>query len=94
MIWYDFLEEEKFLYSIYSNLPELNNVRINKIEFDNNINNINIIFEMPFYCDKEPIKWKKQNYNVTVVNLSCCNVKGIILSDYNANYMGSISINK
>ena len=60
MIWYDFLEEEKFLYSIYSNLPELNNVRINKIEFDNNINNINIIFEMPFYCDKEPIKWKNR----------------------------------
>jgi len=43
MIWYDFLEEEKFLYSIHSNLPELNNVRINKIEFDNNINNINAI---------------------------------------------------
>jgi len=43
MIWYDFLEEEKFLYSIYSNLPKLNNVRINKIEFDNNINNINAI---------------------------------------------------
>lgn len=94
MIWYDCLEEERFLSSIYNVIPELTDVVINKIELDNQMKDVNIVFEMPFYCDKEPIKWDKQNYNIVVVNLQCCIIHGMTLSLNEKTRMNCIDIEK
>lgn len=80
MIWYDCLEEEYFLGSIYDVMPELTDVRINRLELDNQRKDVNIVFEMPRYCDKEPLKWQKQGFNIVVVNLHCCIIRGLMIS--------------
>ncbi len=80
MIWYDCLEEEYFLGSIYDVMPELTDVRINKLELDSQMRDVNIIFEMPRYCDKEPLKWQEGKFNTIVVNLHCCVIRGLMVS--------------
>lgn len=93
-MWYDCLEKEKFLSSIYNVIPKLEDIQINKIELDNQMRNVNVIFEMPSYCDNEPDKWIKQNFNVVVVNLRCCNANKIVLSIDEKIRKSSISIKK
>lgn len=76
-MWYDIIERNQFLNIIYSEIPDLVKVRINKMTFDYQQNDINIVIELPEYCSNEPIKWKKQNYNTVVLDLRFCNVSNI-----------------
>lgn len=93
-MWFDFIEQKDFINKLYSNVPELRKIKINKIQFDNEFNDMNIVFEMPEYCVNEPIKWKKQKFNTVVVDIKFCNVYNVVLSKKSSNNIITLEIEK
>ena len=68
-MWYDKIDRINFIKQIYTEIPDLINVKIHHIALKREGEEVSIIFDMPLYPDNPPTKW---NGNNTVsVELSC-----------------------
>ncbi|WP_141770381.1 hypothetical protein [Bacillus sp. MUM 116] len=54
-MWNEHFSKDKFISTIYSNVPSLKNVRIEKIEISSEGDKITIGFDLPIFPDKPPI---------------------------------------
>lgn len=91
-MWYNFLEQTTFINNIYTRIPELVNVRIEKVEISNEGNRISMSFDMPYFPDKPPIKWCNANYNTANVNIDLFEIHEVNISSNQNAYFGSIDI--
>jgi len=93
-MWYECLDNNKFLLSLYKTVPTLLDVQITKIVISDSGNRITIVFRMPFYPDFPPEKWKLKRFNSVIVELDFFAISEIKISS-NANfYTGNIEIKK
>ena len=48
-MWYENLDKNFFLKSLYDEIPNLKSVRIEKIELDREGQNVSLVFDLPIY---------------------------------------------
>lgn len=68
-MWYDNLDGNKFLISLYDTVPDLNDVRVEELSILREGYDIKLLFDMPRFADNVPQKWLKAGSNVVVVEL-------------------------
>lgn len=93
-MWYDCLDDNKFLLMLYKSVPELTNVEIVKIGMSDGGFNITILFVMPSHPDFLPDKWRKRNYNSAMVKLDFFAISKLNISTDSNEYTGNIEINR
>ncbi|MFD0675242.1 Imm50 family immunity protein [Cohnella sp. GCM10027633] len=69
-MWADALDEhqQKFLKSIFNNIPQLTNVNILELRITYN-DSVSIRLDLPEYADKPPQKWTDQGYNTVQLQI-------------------------
>ena len=65
-MWYENLDKNFFLKSLYDEIPNLKSVRIEKIELDREGQNVSLVFDLPTYPTIIPKKWQSES-NAEVV---------------------------
>lgn len=93
-MWYENLDRNQFIITLYNEVPELKDVRIKNIEIFEGGDRVSLTFDMPFFADKVPEKWKKRECNVVSVQTDFFNVKDIFLKLKGFMYTGDIEIIK
>ena len=93
-MWYESLEKNLFIKNLYSEIPELNNVRIDAIRMVDEGRKITLNFIMPFYADKPPVKWAGLGYNAVFVELDFFDAQELCLKSNKDKFKGNISIEK
>lgn len=93
-MWHENLDNNIYLRKIYSEIPMLIGVRIDKIEILDEGNRISLIFDMPYYADTPPEKWKVNSYNSTVVQIDFFGIRELAIRSDNNIYSGTIEIYK
>ncbi|WP_252231574.1 MULTISPECIES: hypothetical protein [unclassified Clostridium] len=59
-MWYDCLDNNKFLRTLYNSVPMLGEVQITKLAISDSGNRITIAFKMPFYPESPPKNGRKE----------------------------------
>lgn len=77
-MWYEFLTDNDKISSFYKKIPELNNISIINIIFENNGTNICIDFQMP-YLPELLLKVPPKEDNVIFVQIRLIDVKKIYM---------------
>ena len=91
-MWYENLDKNFFLKSLYDEIPNLKSVRIEKIELDREGQNVSLVFDLPTYPTIIPKKWKSESNNVVAVEVDFNNIELFELK-YDGGYMhGDIEI--
>lgn len=93
-MWCDFLSRNYFLKSLYNEMPELKNVRIEEISIHEEGQMVTITFDMPYYADNPPKKWKELEDNVVLVSLDFFQLQEISITANSSYYRGDIDIYK
>ena len=60
-MWCDVIDKNIFIKQIYTEVPELLNVRIDAISLQRDGTDVSVVFDMPVYPDKPPEKWNGNN---------------------------------
>ena len=91
-MWYENLDKNFFLKSLYDEIPNLKSVRIEKIELDREGQNVSLVFDLPIYPTIIPKKWQSESNNVVAVEVDFNNIELFELK-YDGGYMhGDIEI--
>lgn len=93
-MWYNCLDNNKFLLILYESVPKLADVQISKLAISDSGNRITIAFKMPTYPDFPSKKWKERNYNAVIVELDFFAISGLKISTNTNYYTGNIEIKK
>jgi hypothetical protein len=93
-VWYEHFNDNKFISMIYSNVPPLENLRIEKIEISREGDRITVAFDLPIFADKPPAKWVDGGYTTTFAELDFFDIKEVVLKSKNNTYRGNIDIKK
>lgn len=91
-MWLDFLDKNRFLLSLYNEIPDLKKVEILQFRIDCDRNNVELVFVMPRYGDNPPEKWKEKNCNLVLVEIDFVAIKNLKLKLNCSNYIGDIDI--
>jgi hypothetical protein len=91
-MWYEHFLENTFISMIYTNVPSLENIRIEKIEISREGDRITVAFDLPIYADKPPTKWVERGYTTTFVEIDFFDIKEVDLKSNNNTYRGNIDI--
>lgn len=91
-MWYENLENSKFIKSLYINVPQIVNVRIAKLEVLDEGNRVSISFDMPCYPDKIPKKWENEDYNTVFISLDFFSIHHISMNSSSSCYIGSLDV--
>lgn len=60
-MWYEKIDRIEFLQKLYNEIPELENVRIERVTLEREGKIVVLVFDMPCYADNPPLKWKGCN---------------------------------
>ncbi len=93
-MWYNCIDNNKFLSTLYESVPMLVDVQITKLAISDSGNRITIAFKMPFYADSPPKKWKERNYNSVMVELDFFAISTLKISANTNYYTGNIEIQR
>ncbi|MCX7920802.1 MAG: immunity 50 family protein [Clostridia bacterium] len=93
-MWYNCLDNNKFLLTLYELVPELVDVQITKLAISDSGNRITIAFKMPIYPDFPPKKWKERDYNAVIMELDFFAISGLKISANTNYYTGKIQIKR
>lgn len=93
-MWHENLEGNKFIANLYTEIPKLINVRIAKVEIQDEGNRISISFDMPCFADKIPPKWQIRGYNTVNVHLDFFGIREVSLNSTQNTYRGNLEIQK
>ncbi|MDE5778059.1 MAG: immunity 50 family protein [Lachnospiraceae bacterium] len=91
-MWLDFLDKNRFLLSLYNEIPDLKKVEILQFRIDCDRNNVELVFVMPRYGDNPPEKWKEKNCNLVLVEIDFVAIKNLKFKLNCSNYIGDIDI--
>ncbi|MFG6117612.1 Imm50 family immunity protein [Halobacillus sp. MO56] len=91
-MWHEHLTDNKFISMIYTSVPPLNDIRIERIAISHEGDQVQIGFDMPFYADKPPMKWVERGYTTTFIEIDFSDVKEVGLKSNNNTYRGNIDI--
>lgn len=91
-MWYNSLINNKFLISLYKQIPDLKDVRIEKIEIEEEGEKVAIIFDMPRFADNIPLKWLQSGNDTVTVELNFWNIHNLKMYANNLKWKGSIKI--
>jgi hypothetical protein len=91
-VWYEHFLDYKFITMIYSNVPSLENIRIEKIEISREGDRITVAFDLPIFADIPPRKWVDRGYTTTFVEIDFFDIKEVSLKSNNNTYRGNIDI--
>ncbi|MFB5760804.1 Imm50 family immunity protein [Paenibacillus medicaginis] len=88
-MWYEVLERNNFLVSLYERVPELKDVRIAEVNIHDEGRVVAVKFDMPYYAERPPKKWAELGDNAVAVRIDLSAIQEITLNsgsfDYNAN---------
>lgn len=93
-MWHENLEKNMFLTNLYTEIPQLINVRIAQIKIVDEGDRMSVVFDMPHFADKPPKKWLGLGYNTAIVQLDFFDVREVMLKSNVNSYRGSIEISK
>jgi hypothetical protein len=79
---------------IYTNVPPLKNLRIEKIEISSEGDKITLGFDLPIFPDKPPKKWLERGYTTAFVEIDFFNIQEVNIKSSNNTYRGDIEIMK
>ena len=91
-MWHKNLERNMFISNLYTEIPQLVNVRIAQIKILDEGDKATIIFDMPNFPDKPPKKWMNLGYNTAIVQLDFFDIKEIMLKSISNRYRANIEI--
>ena len=91
-MWSDCLDNTKFLYMLYNEVPLLDGVRIANISISDEGNRVTLVFDMPKYADHPPDKWRGCNVAVIEIDFFC--VSKLHISTISNTYRGDIKIER
>ena len=91
-MWHKNLERNMFISNLYTEIPQLVNVRIAQIKILDEGDKATIIFDMPNFPDKPPKKWANLGYNTAIVQLDFFEVEEIMIKSMNNRYRANIEI--
>lgn len=93
-MWYEYLDDNIFLVSLYNEVPPLTDVRIAEIKLFEEGDRASISFDMPRFVDRLPKKWEKLGYNTIVVQVDFFDVHAITISSSKNRYKGNVEIKR
>lgn len=93
-MWNEHFSDDKFISMIYTNVPPLKNLRIEKIEISREGDRITIGFDLPIFPDKPPIKWLERGYTTAFIEIDFFDVKEVNIRSNQNTYRGDIQIKK
>lgn len=93
-MWYENIDNVIFLKKLYNQIPELLNVKIDKISLTEEGRKVVIVFDMPNFVDNIPEKWNNLGYNSLCIELNFWNINDFQMSYDNSFMVGNISIVK
>ncbi|MCY8149963.1 Imm50 family immunity protein [Bacillus paralicheniformis] len=93
-MWYENLEENYFLKSLYNEIPKLENIRIEGIYIKEKGRKATLHFDMPFYAEKPLKKWANLGYNSIALEVDIFNIHSLEMKTLSDTYRGNIEINK
>jgi hypothetical protein len=94
MIWYEYLGKNNFLTTLYTEVPQLVDVRISQIKIHDEGRRITIVFDMPCFPDKPPKKWVELGYNTAVIEVDFHDIQEILIKSFSSSYRGNIEIQR
>lgn len=56
-MWYECVDKMDFLKKLYKKIPDLKDVRIDKISIENEGSTVNLVFDLPDFPSNPPVKW-------------------------------------
>ncbi|MBP0724071.1 hypothetical protein J5Y03_02595 [Bacillus sp. RG28] len=68
-MWYLNLENNLFLTNLYNEVPELKNIKIEKINIADGGRKVTLCFDMPSYAENPPQKWVDLGNNTVWVEI-------------------------
>lgn len=77
-MWYKEIDNMGFLLKLYNDIPDLNDVQINKIGILEEGDKVTITFNMPRFVDNVPEKWKEFKFDVVEIEFDF-----IVISKFN-----------
>ncbi|UTR16387.1 immunity 50 family protein [Salipaludibacillus sp. LMS25] len=91
-MWYEVLERNHFLISLYDSVPELKNVRISELNIHDEGQVVAVLFDMPVYADNPPKKWNNIESNTVKVRIDFSAIQELSLTSSSLDYKGNIDI--
>lgn len=91
-MWSDYLSNNGFLISLYTQMPILKNVRIMQFRISCDKNNVELVFDMPVYADNPPEEWKKYKCNAVLVGIDFVSINTLDFKFKSENCIGNIDI--
>lgn len=79
-MWYEQLNNNVFIMSLYDTVPELKDVEIEKFIIDYYDNGIKLVINIPYRADNIPIKWKQNKYNAVTIEIDFWVISSFCLS--------------
>ncbi|MED4462235.1 Imm50 family immunity protein [Metabacillus fastidiosus] len=93
-MWYEHFTNNKFISMIYTNVPSLKNLRIEKIEISREGDRITVGFDLPFFADEPPKKWLERGYTTTYIEIDFFDIQEVNIKSSKNTYRGDINIKK
>ena len=91
-MWSDYLQKNRFLISLYDNMPILNNVRITQFRVSCDGNRVELVFDMPIYANNQPRKWEEHKCDTVIVQIDFESIENLDFKLKCTNYIGDIDI--
>ncbi len=91
-MWSDYLSENRFLVSLYDEMPTLKNVQITQFRNSCSGNRVELVFDMPIYAQNPPKKWEEYKCNAVIVEIDFAALKTLDFKLNCTNYIGDIDI--
>jgi hypothetical protein len=93
-VWYEVLERNNFLVSLYEQVPELKDVRIAEVNIHDEGRVVAVKFDMPYYAERPPKKWVELGDNTVAVRIDLSAIQEITLNSGSVDYKANIEIFK
>lgn len=93
-MWYKEIDKIGFLLELYNDIPDLNDVQINKIEILEEGDKVTITFNMPRFADHVPEKWKKSKFDVVEIECDFIVISKFHIDFNNINFRSNMWIER
>lgn len=93
-MWHEIVEKNTFITNLYTEVPQLVDVRISQIKIHDEGDRVSLIFDMPYFADKPPKKWVTLGHNTVIVQLDFFDIREIMIKSNSNKYRGSIELVK
>lgn len=93
-MWYMTIEKTEFLKMLYDKIPDLNQVKVLKLQIYRNGDRVKLSLLLPFKIDNLPEKWQKLKYDAAIMDLDLFNILNFNVNSKTNEYIVDICIEK